>query len=121
MPNWVFTKCNKCDLLLHGISSGIMYTIDEHGERTNHPHPGEPWPFYMDEIKKPINERKAGWHSHCICLDCFSQFLLDVERDARICPTCLGAQVKTKNELEGVPCPRCESGTIESEISDIMS
>ncbi len=121
MPPLVFTKCNKCGFFIHGPFAGIMYHLDEQGNRVLMPHPSDNWAEFSDDQKKEPSQRRMGYQYHSVCLDCLEQFMLDLEQDKRLCPSCAEGRVMTKNELAGKTCPKCEEGTIEQEESEIWS
>lgn len=133
-------KCNKCGFSLPEGWGGYVYVEHGKGKRVPIPHPLELDIFRRLSIieiflgilgKEPFRQiikerRKAGFNSHCICLDCLTQFDLDIgdaeqaksswrymygaikRRDERICPYCNSKNVKTVFELIGKPCPRCK-------------
>jgi len=92
-----------------------MYVTDDNGRRIVCPHPGEMRTVSEvlgKDAPREIIEARTGFNSHCVCLDCLSQFELDMSRDERRCPGCNSSNVKTEREMVGKLCPKCKKGTI---------
>lgn len=93
------------------------------------------WSKKRKSIYRLIRER-TGFNSFCICLDCFSQFALDLgdeesewrsaygfcrEKDERICDKCLSKNVRTVFEMIGNICPKCNQGEIVEIVTGTLS
>ncbi|MFW6149726.1 MAG: hypothetical protein ACOC6D_07700 [Atribacterota bacterium] len=153
MPPYNAYKCSQCGFELPTGWGGHMYVENDNGERIACPHPREyekavrvlgideevlgiGSPFSesfkkrsLTEDEKALLEAKTGFNSYCLCLDCLSQFELDLgddenspwsysygpstKKDERICPHCNSKKVKTVFELIDHPCPKCGEGVIE--------
>jgi hypothetical protein len=141
MPGIFRYECNKCAFSFEYAGwGGNMYVLSDEGERVVCAHPGEfttvgevlglPYDSSWDEVWDEVLS-KVGFHSDCVCIDCFKQFRLDLGeripvggypsdpsepiegRDERKCPRCGSLRVKAANELVEQPCPKCEAGKIE--------
>jgi len=138
-------KCNKCGFELPRGWGHHFYVEDNKGERITCPHPGEEFTVRQilgaSELVPAVVERRTGFNSHCICLDCLHQFKADLgesgwspyiditellkadpleykpklrdAKDRRECPQCKSKNVKTELEMVGQPCPKCKEGIIE--------
>jgi hypothetical protein len=108
--------CNECDFELPTGWGGYTYAVDDVGKRIVCPHPAE---FRsIQEVtglgySEARDAGRTGFAQHCVCLDCVSQFDLDLERDAAVCSKCSSPKIKSLRELVGKPCPRCKVGLIE--------
>ena len=131
MPHIFEYKCSLCEFTMPTGWGGYMYVIDNNGRRIVCPHPGEasvvaeilkidedtlfgfPWLLRSDDAPVQLLEERTGFNSYCVCLDCVSQFELDIDRDERKCPKCGSEKVRTEPEMVGEPCPKCKKGTVE--------
>ncbi len=117
MPRIYAYHCNKCEFHLPSGWGGIMYVSNDKGERIACVHPMEE--KIIDSVlgrglkRLFLTRRRTGFSSDCICLDCLSQFRLDVDKDVRECPSCKSRKMKTVSEMIGEPCPKCKIGIIE--------
>ena len=72
-------------------------------------------------------QRRTGYNSECICLDCLNRLELDLgdeesewradygfnrAKDERVCDRCRSINVKTVFELIDHQCPKCKTGKI---------
>ena len=111
-----------------------MYVTDQNGERIACKHPGEKRILDStlgENASDELIRQRTGFSSDCVCVDCLSQFRLDLKRDIRICEQCVsmaeqnprrggwahyrpekGCNVKTVLELIDQPCPKCKEGKI---------
>lgn len=108
--------CNTCDFELPTGWGGYTYAVDEHGQRKCCPHPGEVYAIHRItgmNYTEARAARRAGFAQHCLCTECLTQFDLDLERDALVCPACSAPQVRSLRSLIGQECPRCKVGIIE--------
>jgi hypothetical protein len=55
---------------------------------------------------------RTGVLQNMVCVECLSQFELDLQRDKRECPSCASSTVFTANEMIGQPCPQCRNGSV---------
>jgi len=134
-------KCRKCGFKLPRGWGYYLYVEDDNGERIVCPHPEEGFTIAgvlgVSELAPEVVEKRTGFNSPCVCLDCLHQFRADLgeigwrpcqssesimdwkrpshreEKDKRECPKCGSKNVKTELELVGQPCPRCKEGVIE--------
>ncbi|MEX0919053.1 MAG: hypothetical protein WDZ85_03800 [Candidatus Paceibacterota bacterium] len=109
-------RCDKCDFELPSGWGGYTYVINQKGDRIHCPHPGE-----RDKIKEILGyrrffeyfiNRRIGFHSDCVCLDCLSQFNLDIKKDKIECSFCRSNNIKTESDMVGQICPKCKVGTV---------
>ena len=144
MPPLNDYKCTKCGFELRKGWGYHFYVEDDNGERILCPHPAEKQfvreVLGVTELVPAVVERRTGFNSHCICLDCLHQFNADLgeggfspyeslenilksikedkprrrqQKDKRECPECRSKNVKTELEMVGQPCPMCKEGVIE--------
>jgi hypothetical protein len=103
---------------------GYTYVTDLNGNRIICPHPLED-----ERIRKVLGEEasweliqeRTGFNSDCVCLECLTQFNLDLDRDPRICIKCRSGNVRTLNELIDQQCPKCKKGMIREIDTGIIS
>jgi hypothetical protein len=123
MPAIYRFGCNKCKFTLPSGWGGIMYVTDDAGKRIICPHPGEMYTVYsvigQDASHEQYMER-TGFNSDCFCMDCLSQFRLDLDRDERTCNKCGSINVVSTKESVGKPCPQCKKGVIRAVDTGIM-
>lgn len=113
--------CSGCGDVVHEIEDrcgGCGTPTDEVEadgyERITCPHPRELSVLNQVLGEDPPEEKRqerVGFHSHCVCPECLSQFDLDTGRDDRRCPECGSSRVKTLLELVDEDCPKCTDGT----------
>jgi len=140
MPMTFKYRCTQCDLRFPTGWGGYLYVINDAGERLSCSHPQEG--RKIEEVlgrgaSRQLVRTRTGFNSHCICLDCMSQFDLDIgdaekgeswryfygattRRDERKCPDCKSTHVKTVIELVGEPCPKCKLGQIEAKSTGVL-
>ena len=70
---------------------------------------------------KELIQKRTGFNSDCICLDCCYQYEIDVKKDKKECPFCDSNNIKTVLELVGKTCPMCKEGIIEEHDIGIRS
>jgi hypothetical protein len=95
-----------------------MYVTDQTGKRIKCPHPHEFWT--VAEVLRAeatrteeLIEQRTGFNSYCLCLDCLANLEIDLERDARVCPSCKSTHIASLREMVGGTCPKCKEGTIQ--------
>ena len=135
MPRMYDFKCNKCKFELDGGSGGYIYATGDKGERIVCAHPGEasavarvlgikredipgffPWLWDAKDATPKVRElieKRVGFNSFCICLDCLFEFDLDMKKDEKKCPKCKSENIKPIFELANKPCPKCKKGKIK--------
>lgn len=142
MPSISHFKCDRCRLKLPSGWGTYFYAEDNEGNRVPCPHPCE-WLTWQQVLPKSTSQeqfqKRTGYNSFCICLDCSYQFEADfgedygtlpknsiwrrrgnlktnanmrVEKDKRVCPKCKSTNVKTELEMVGEMCPKCKKGSI---------
>lgn len=147
MPSINDYKCDKCGLSFPRGWGGFLFVENDEGERIVCPHPGE-----RSTIEKVLEggyvskgrtiEKRVGYASFCLCLDCFHQFKADLAdedskhswrdyykstfrmiggKDKRECPKCKSSKVKTVAELIDKTCPKCHKGTIKEIETGMIS
>jgi len=140
-------KCNKCGFSFPRGWGGFLFVENDKGERIVCPHPGE-----RAMIEKVLDgnylsqgrtiEKRVGYASICLCLDCLHQFTADLAdeetkrsqrhyykntlkmiggKDKRECPKCKSNKVKTLAELIDETCPKCHKGKIKEIETGIFS
>jgi len=67
-----------------------------------------------------INQR-TGFTSGYLCLECLADPILDLTRDARVCPKCNSSRLARFHEMVDGPCSRCKKGTIQEIDTGILS
>ena len=121
MPKIYEYKCDICGLDLPNGWGGCMYVEDDDGKRITCSHPCEEEIIEGVLGKNPseeLREKRIGFNSDCICLDCLHAFEADLndgglkDRDKRECPKCKSEKVNTVHELIDKTCPKCKKGTI---------
>ena len=111
---------------------GYLYMENDKGERIAFPETGPSHQIaemLTDTISIELMKEKIGYNSYCICMDCLTQFELDLgddeqnkdsgryyygilkRKDERKCPHCKSQNVKTSLELVSKKCPQCKKGT----------
>ena len=132
MPKINKCKCDICDLNFPEGWGGYMYVEDDNGKRIkcHHPCEGEAIGNVLGKNpSKELLEKRIGFNSDCICLDCLHQFKADLnnnnriskdkdknknkDKDKRECPECKSEKVKTVIELINKTCPKCKKGIIK--------
>lgn len=134
MPEIFEVKCSQCDFTLQKGWGGVMYVKDDEGKKVICRHPVESYAIARtlktsehdahawlmgalnkipEETKKLIEER-TGFDSDCLCLDCLSQFRIDVKKEEKKCPQCSSLNVKTQEEMVSQSCPKCKEGIIQA-------
>ena len=64
---------------------------------------------------------RTGVGRDAVCCTCLSQFRIDLEKDARVCPNCGASDVYTVTEMLGRECPSCKRGVIKSIDTGVVS
>jgi hypothetical protein len=92
MPSIDIYECDKCGFNLESGWGGEMYVLKQNGDMTRCIHPGERWTIDSvlgEDASDELIRQRTGFDSDCVCLDCLSQFRLDLKREARICRDCI--------------------------------
>lgn len=116
MPPLNTYECDKCGFCLTSGWTDHRYVVNQEGERVICGHPLE----YLT-INKVLGENAPQWLinekigviTHCVCMDCFNKFYIDIEQDNHMCPTCLSSHIATYKEIPGKTCPERKDGTIK--------
>ena len=64
-----------------------------------------------DAVEEQIRGR-LGYTTLCVCLDCSRLFLLDMDKDQRVCTDCNSTKMEKMSEMTGETCPKCKEGII---------
>jgi len=123
MPLIYHYDCNTCSFRFPGGWGCYVYAEDDEGRRHECHHPLE-----CEEIIKILGhgaseemiQKRTGINTHCVCLDCITQFDVDTDKDELVCPYCGSANMKTIYECVDKPCPKCKAGTIRQTGGQIM-
>lgn len=110
-------KCNKCDFELPTGWGSYMYVRSWWGRKVACPHPVETairdrvlgirgWFMSTEEKNK-----RTGFNSYCVCLDCLKISKIDLEREKKECQKCKSKNIKAITDVK--TCPKCKEGEIE--------
>jgi len=150
MPQINKYKCNQCGLNFPEGWGGFLFAENDKGKRIHCPHPCEEDMIkailgknsLIRLIKGKTIQKRVGYASDCLCLDCLNQFTADLAdekgeltwryfykksvgmeggKDKRECPKCKSDKIRTLSELLNKPCPKCQKGTITEIDTGVVS
>jgi hypothetical protein len=114
--------CTDCAFSLPEGLDGDNYALSEKGERVStgmHPSAAKVQEITGMDYWTANGAGRAGYLSHCVCLDCLESQDLDLERDKKRCARCDSERVFSRRGLPSEDCPRCRSGRLRYEITAV--
>lgn len=123
--------CTHCQFDIDSWDEGSPYLLCDDGFRFYFCHPCEhsDWRrcFERETGKQPASDEelmsfvsaRACHEAHYLCLHCARQTKRDPKRDSLLCTGCKKSALKDLCELEGIPCPKCKTGTFHGEMTAI--
>jgi DNA-directed RNA polymerase subunit RPC12/RpoP len=92
-------ECDSCGMRKGAWSDGNPYFINDLGQKAYAYHPNH------DLLEKCIGNDVPH-----LCLGCGEEFDVDSRAPVNACPKCASTRICDSCELDGKPCPACQSG-----------